>query len=47
MASVRDDNDSNAPDHYLEIALYLVLKDLKNQFIAFDKAVQVEEEQRE
>ena len=47
MTSVRDDNDSNVPDHSLETALYFIVKDLKNQVIASDKAVYVEEEQRE
>ena len=40
ITSVRDDSGSDVPDPFLEKALYIIMKDLRNQVIALDKVKQ-------
>lgn len=46
MDLVRDD-DSNVPDAFLEAAIFVIFKDVRNQVIAFDRKGRVRQEQRE
>ena len=45
--SVRDETASDVPDEFLELAISTLVKDLKAEVAAANKAVQVKEEQRE
>ena len=45
--SVRDETASNVPDEFLEAAIFILVKDLKAQVTAANKAVQIKEGQRE
>ena len=45
IGSVRDETASDVPDEFLETALFTLIKELKAQVAAANKATQIEEEQ--